>query len=111
MPTPAPVTLHWASLSAKSDPLLAPIDIVPPAELPIVVLAVPLLFIKAVPAKVVTPPVKVVDPAVPIVPVVVMLSMPTSIAPNPEAIEPAPNIPVPVMAIVPVVAVSTRAEL
>ena len=53
---PGPVTDHWASFKAKSDPVAAPMVIVPPAELPMVVLEVPVALMEVVPVKV-NPPV------------------------------------------------------
>jgi hypothetical protein len=49
---PRPVTDHCASFKTRSEPLDAPIVIVPPAEFPMVVSAVPELLIKVVPATV-----------------------------------------------------------
>lgn len=49
---PAPVTDHWASVRARSLPDAAPIVMVPPEVLPMVVLAVPVVFIPTVPVNV-----------------------------------------------------------
>lgn len=38
---PAPDMFHWASCNTKSEPVAAPIVIIPPAEFPIVVFAAP----------------------------------------------------------------------
>jgi hypothetical protein len=58
---PAPVIFQFASFKARSEPVDAPIVMVPPAEFPIVVFAVPELFINVVPATV-TPAFNVCNP-------------------------------------------------
>ena len=65
---PAPVTDHCASRSARSEPVAAPIVIVPPALFPMVVFAVPVVLMRAVPV-VVNPPVPVSRPVDVMVPV------------------------------------------
>ena len=98
---PRPVTLHWASLKARSEPELWPMVIVPPVELPMVMVwflpAVP-ISMEPLPAEEV-PTSKEIFPAVPAEALPELrVKAPVEVVPVPEVAVTPPEAPDPLLA-------------